>query len=259
MSESFWKKEEVKTPVSPFTSPKEKILSEGEFSERRNLGGGINITEFVEIKDDGSGVLKETTEDYAKRERAAYLIDRFLGFNFVPPTVLKEEGDAYGLRKVLQEFVKNAETAYIYEDEYKVQKEGKPPILKSELLKLHLFDAIIGSWDRDGNNYLVSEEKIFAIDNERSLNEDEDRHTGYSRAYLGKVVELIAKGEKIPQDIVASLKNFESSKENQILLSILLEELLKHDAVSWFMKRLLILVDAIKEDGGLDGQKMLEL
>ena len=251
MFESVWgKKEKEKTPASPFTSPKEKVLAEGEFSAKRTLGGGVNITEFVEIKDDGSGVLKETDKDYAKRERAVYLIDRFLGFNFVPPTVLKGE-------KVLQEFVKNAETANIYKG--RVRREGVPPILKSELLRLHLFDAIIGSYDRHENNYLVGGQKIFAIDNERSLDKNEKIHTLYSESYLSMVVELIAGGEKIPQDIIVSLKKFSSLKENQKLLKILLEELLESGIVFRFMKRLLSIIDAIKEDGTLDGPKVLNL
>ncbi len=244
------KEEEQKTPVSPFTSPKEKVLTEGEFSTKRHLGGGINKTEFVEIKDDGSGVLKETYEDYAKRERAVCLIDRFLGFNFVPPTVLKGG-------KVLQEFIKNAETADTYEG--RVKREGMPPILKSELLRLHLFDAIIGSYDRHKNNYLVSGQKIFAIDNERSLDKNEKAHRSSSESCLSMVVELIAGGEKIPQDVVVGLKNFSSSKENQKLLKILLEELLESGIVSRFMKRLLNLIDAITEDGSLDGPKVLNL
>ena len=41
MFESFWKKEQKdQTPTSPFSSPKEKILTEGEIEEKRALGGG---------------------------------------------------------------------------------------------------------------------------------------------------------------------------------------------------------------------------
>ena len=126
------KEEKEKTPVSPFTSPKEKVLREGEFSLRTNLGGGINETDFVRIEGDGSGVLKKVREKgCANRERAAYLIDRFLGFNFVPPTVLKGE------REVLQEFVEDAETADTYGKRAKKETGvSRLPIPKDQILKL---------------------------------------------------------------------------------------------------------------------------
>ena len=54
------------------------------------LGGAIGDAQLVKLKDDGSGVFKPHTQykgsekmQKINRERAAYLIDRFLGFDFV--------------------------------------------------------------------------------------------------------------------------------------------------------------------------------
>lgn len=65
--------------------------------EGKLLGGIVGSARFVELKDDGSAVYKphdthegEKRIELINKERAAYLIDRFLGFNFVPPTVVRE-------------------------------------------------------------------------------------------------------------------------------------------------------------------------
>ena len=231
------------------------------FSQRKNsyrrrnrrkegFRGGINITDFVKIKDDGHGVLKETVEKYARRERAAYLIDRFLGFNFVPPTVLKGRG------KVLQEFVHDAETAWTYKKKQEEEPSvNRPPIPNVQLLKPKIFDFLIKGWDRHENNFLIKKGEIFAIDNERSLDFDEcydpSEHTYEIKEY--------AKLAKIPEEVVKNLKKFYSWKEGQDLLRVLLEELIDKKIVQIFLKQLLLFIEAINEDGALDDEKIKNL
>ena len=69
------------SPVD-FRSPKEEVLASREKISSNKIGMGVTDSSFVELKDDGKGVFK--TEGY-KTERAAYLVDRFLGINLTPP------------------------------------------------------------------------------------------------------------------------------------------------------------------------------
>ena len=73
------------------SSPEEEVLTSREKTKSSELSGGCNKTIFVELKDDGAGVFKPKDGEkkgirygveagtYYKRERAAYLVDRFLG------------------------------------------------------------------------------------------------------------------------------------------------------------------------------------
>lgn len=66
-------------------SPKEEVLASREKLSSKKIGRGVTDSSFVELKDDGKGVFK--TSGYPN-ERAAYLIDRFLGINLTPPQLL---------------------------------------------------------------------------------------------------------------------------------------------------------------------------
>ena len=78
-------------PESPtgIKSPKEEVLATREKISSKKIGLGVTDSSFVELKDDGKGVFK--TELYTN-ERAAYLIDRFLGINLTPPHNHKDIG-----------------------------------------------------------------------------------------------------------------------------------------------------------------------
>lgn len=81
-------------------TPEEEILETRERSSSKPLQGGANKNLFIELKDDGAGVFKPKSGEaenlkqgleqgtYYKRERAAYLVDRFLGFGLTPPLSL---------------------------------------------------------------------------------------------------------------------------------------------------------------------------
>ena len=74
---------EIKLTPSPESvrSPKEDVLSTREKSSSVKIGRGCTDASFVEIRDDGRGVFKAK---YYLNERAAYLVDRFLGVNLNP-------------------------------------------------------------------------------------------------------------------------------------------------------------------------------
>src|SRR3989338_2712398 len=75
---------ERRTPRHPHETPEEAILESYDKKKAKRLGGGINVTEFIQLKDDGSGVFKPIdggnshfgieARSLHKRERAAYLV-----------------------------------------------------------------------------------------------------------------------------------------------------------------------------------------
>ncbi|OGN08397.1 MAG: hypothetical protein A3J46_06735 [Candidatus Yanofskybacteria bacterium RIFCSPHIGHO2_02_FULL_41_11] len=85
--EKFRKEPEVRVSANRHESPprakspKEDILASREKTSSWKIGRGVTDSSFVELKDDGKGVFK--TDGY-ENERAAYLIDRFLGINLTP-------------------------------------------------------------------------------------------------------------------------------------------------------------------------------
>jgi hypothetical protein len=226
------------------TSPKEKYKSSpqeillglrqvermGEF-----LGGIIGEARFVKIVDDGGGVFKPHTRyenprriEFINKERAAYLVSRFLGFDFVPPTIIKTINGQVGS---LQEFVEDAQTG---------NETSSEDILSREQLKLDVFDDLVGNGDRHGNNYLVKNGKIIAIDNGFAFDDIED---------FRKPVII---QDDIPVDLADKLRKFASSQEQQDILRDLLAELLDDKIVDLFMKRVIVFIKSIKPDNTFD-------
>lgn len=92
----------------------ESILATREITKAEQLNNGnVNSVMLVHFKDDGKGIYKpKTGEDdfserpllpggtFFQRERAGYLVDDFLHFNLVPPTVIREEGVSDGVGSV---------------------------------------------------------------------------------------------------------------------------------------------------------------
>lgn len=244
----FVSKEKQKQRMSPkekySSSPHEVILESRDFErEGELLGGAIGNARFVKIRNDGGGVFKphnsyegSTKAEYIARERAAYLISRFLGFNFVPPTVIKvingEEGS-------LQEFVEDAEIGFEAGD-----------IDKDEITKLIIFDQLITNIDRNKGNYLVKNGKIFAIDHGLSLliNYMDD-----ISVYINPIPSLI------PADIAENIKRFVASEDQKEILEDLLAELLGEGLARKFIKRVVAFASAINTDYSFDLDKFNNL
>ena len=131
------------------TSPKENILKENKFENSKKLFGGcVGDATFVKIENNGNGVFKPHLDysdneriQFINRERATYLVSQFIGFDFVPLTVVREMLDENGVKQIgsLQEFVNDSKSGYQYEEE---------KISINELLKLFylifLLQALIG-------------------------------------------------------------------------------------------------------------------
>lgn len=224
------------------SSPKELELTSNELArEGKLLGGCIGGATFVDLKDDGSAVFKPhknyknpARSEFINRERGAYLIDRFLGFNFVPPTVVRELGGQLGS---LQEFIADAKTAA------EVMGDEIPDM---EKIKLHLFDTIIMNTDRHKGNWLVKDKKIYAIDHGYAL--DIGNITDSFTRNLDEVV-------SVPPELNEGLRRFMGWPEGQALLQEELVELFGDERASVLMKRIGIFLSAIDEQQNFSREK----
>lgn len=200
----------------------EKLLENGEVEIVSEVRGSSKV-EILKFKDGDKAIFKSKSGeiDFScagyepgtlyKRERAAYLIDRFLDFGLVPTTVIREiDGDVGSV----QEF-KDAKTAseLSYEERYKVSS--------AEYGKLCLFDYIIWNTDRTRENYLIEDKTLWAIDNGLSFN---------NRPYSGVITESLLAGPPSP-DTISKLKSFIEDEELKKALRGLLAECLSQQEI----------------------------
>lgn len=137
----------------PPRTQEEEILERGERISSAKLDGGSGSVYFVSFKNDGDGVFKPKSG--SEKERAAYLVDRFIGFDFVPPTVVRTID---GERGSVQKFIADAKEIC------DTPQEERDSRYKPDLIKLWIFDYIIWNADRHGGNALVKNGKVYAID-----------------------------------------------------------------------------------------------
>ena len=232
-------KKEVGSKESFEKSPQEEVLASREKESSNNLGGGCNETVLIKLRDDGSGIFKPRdgerpflrsnieTGTYFKRERAAYLVDRFIEFDLVPPTVIREMDGKTGS---LQEFIPDAMT---YGGMGQQEREA---IEQSESIKLFIFDYIIFNSDRHTYNLLVKDKKMHAIDN----------GLAFGDAYLCFNLEW-PWNKPIPLEIIDKLDKFLSSDKEQSILKDLLRELLSPKEVDACLARIKFIGKLIKK------------
>jgi len=218
-------------------NPKEDVLVSRDKTSSKKIGRGITDSSFIELKDDGKGIFK--TEG-CFNERAAYLIDRFLGFNLVPPTVIRQvDGDIGSV----QEFIPDTKMADELEDSgwWSYKKR-----CHDELAKMWIFDMIINNKDRHPGNFLVKDKKkIYAIDHGRSL--------GYSKGSFEHID--FEEGwhtffdEQLPRDTKESLKKFLEKQTEQKILEDLLSELYDREKAVAILKRIKYFAKLISANG----------
>lgn len=233
---------EEKQRKSPIETPEEAVLETHEKKGSEELFGGSNETIFVELRDDGSGMFKPQNGEvylrenikkgtYFKRERAAYLVDRFLGFNLVPPTVIREiDGEVGSMQQFIPDSKTGKEVPYYERDK---------DILQQQLIKLWIFDYIIYNSDRHDGNFLVKskENKLYAIDNGLSFGDD----------YLLPYKQFF--DIPIPPEITNGIGNFLSWQEGKKICEDLLKELLNPEEVKACMRRIEKISRLIKKHG----------
>lgn len=235
------------------TSPHEQVIRTHEALQTSELGGGVNKTEFVQLKDDGSIVFKPISGEtrvgdninahieagtYYKRERAAYLVSEYFGLNLVPPTVIRE---LHGETGSAQEFIPNAKLAYevLGRDRFsmleKINIVGKrrDNKYKNALNKLFVFDHLIWNFDRHLSNFLLKDGEIHAIDNGFAFNKIGDNdHLRWSAHVSGFYYD-----KEVPADVAARLQEFVSRPEAEEELRLQMEGLLSDEEIDALVYR----------------------
>lgn len=244
--EKFWspiKKDVNLTPAekieteegkSPIPNPDEKIFVSSELGEEKELNGSSTGARFIKLRERGkAGIFKLAGSN---KERAAYVVDKFLNLNFVPATVLRNIGGETGS---FQEFITHAKTGIEISDN-KIPQE--------QLKELRFFDFLIGNGDRHDRNFLIKGKKIFAIDHHSSFWPGK---WGYKR------YEIL--GENIPPRLKDAISSFSKWQDGKRLLNGFLTELLTNEEVTAFWKRFECLTECAKKGKFLNGQELEEL
>lgn len=217
-------------------NPQEEVLVSRDKTSSKKIGRGVTDSSFVELKDDGSGIFK--TEDHFN-ERAAYLIDRFLGFNLVPPTVIRQVDGEIGS---VQEFIPDARAV----DELGVQSQQNfERNCRDDLMKMWVFDMIIHNQDRHPGNFLVKDKRVYAIDHGRSLDFDQSSFEKISfwegcRQFFGR---------PLPNDVTKCFKSFLEKQTEQKILEDLLAELYNREKASIILKRIKYFAELVTTKG----------
>lgn len=243
--ESQLKKSIEQTEFHYKETAKEKELLNSEIESSHELRGAWSSKIiFVKLKDNGKGIFKPKSgesyilQDAVKegflytRERAAYLVDRFLGFDLVPPTVIREINRETGS---FQEFVEDTKKSYDIKDQP-----------KTEMKKLWIFDLIIWNSDRYDKNLLFDKKgkRVYAIDNNFSFGGDRSHPYEYEQFFR----------KPIPSEIKDKLNNLFYSDNKKNVLKDLLEELLPKKQIEALFNRLESITNLINEKGSIDGE-----
>lgn len=169
----------------------ERILREGRVVEIKELATGITKPQRVTLEWEGqrfraafktvdienadvtrfrTGFKLHFTDRYAN-ERAAYLVDRMLGLDMVPVTVLRKLGDAEG---ALIAWVDDAINE-IERSEAEIGPDDRRVLLCQQAV-MRTFDALIGNDDRNWGNQLFTPEdwRLHLIDHSRSFRLERD-------------------------------------------------------------------------------------
>lgn len=216
------------------STPEEEVLERKEKFSSKPLGGGVNETIFVSLKDDGDGVFKPKQGkgdlEYLN-ERAAYLVDRFLDFGMVPPTVIRELDKRTGS---VQRFVSDAKTGH------ELTRKEIDQLADGDKLKLNILDILIANTDRHGGNFLVKGERIIAIDHGYSFS---------STAYGHGLYFEFKNPPEITPEIKEKIKKLSFEEQSRPILKDLLLEILPLEKVEAFFRRLQILTQTLEELG----------
>ena len=126
----------------------------------------------------------------AKRETAAYLVSKELGWNLVPPTVLRDGPHGIGSVQLFVDVDQDEHFFTFHED----------PEFRKALQALALFDAITNNADRKGGHCLrIGDAAVVAIDQGLCFNVEPKLRT---------VIWDFA-GEEIPPDLLRDLRRLE--------------------------------------------------
>src|SRR3989344_9403444 len=239
---------------SPISSPKEEVLESRETSSERKIGHGVTDSSFIELVDDGKAVFK--TIDY-KAERAAYLFDLFLGLKLVPPTVIRKVNNREGSA---QEFIPDSTVG----GECSMHELS---LCQEKLMKLWVFDLIIGNKDRHNGNFLLKDGEVYAIDNGRSFG-----YRSYTGNFRRKIIlnpdyrnrsvrdsHLTFFGQDLPQNLIDLLKSFSENVKEQEILQDLLGEMVGREVARSVIRRIKTISTLLTKKGLIPDKNSIRL
>ncbi|MGE5074097.1 MAG: SCO1664 family protein [Anaerolineae bacterium] len=186
--------------MSPSTNELHTALEQGELELKGQFMFGSNYTFLVTVRHRGRefpAVYKPLRGEQplwdfpdstlARREVAAYLLSEALGFNFVPYTMLRQDGPFYGPGS-LQQYI-DSDPEYHYFNFSDADKQRLRPVV--------LFDLLVNNADRKGSHILVEREtkKLWVIDHGLCFHHEEKLRT----------VLWDFAGESIPADLLVCL------------------------------------------------------
>jgi uncharacterized repeat protein (TIGR03843 family) len=178
------------------------VLRHGEIDLKGQFMLGSNYTFLVTVTHEGQSIpavykpskgeqpLWDFPENsLAWREVAAYLVSEALGWNFVPYTILRDEGP-YGPGS-LQQFIEYDPNYHYFTFKDKDKERLRPVVL---------FDLLINNADRKGSHVIIQKRtrRIYLIDHGLCFHEDDKLRT---------VIWDFA-GESIPPELIADLERF---------------------------------------------------
>lgn len=221
----------------------ETILETREKTDSSDLRGTANKCFFIKLKDDGAGVFKPKSGEtegmrdhteagtYYKRERAAFLVDKFLGFDLVPPTVIREENGEIGS---MQEYIPDPKGTYLDLSSF----ERSQKHIKNQMMKLWIFDYIVHNSDRHKANCLIKDSVVYAVDHGFCFSKDD----------LRRECDIFW-DKPITDEIKDKLHSFLAQRDMQRVLGDLLSELLFPEEIDAMLNRIKAIEKVIREKG----------
>jgi uncharacterized repeat protein (TIGR03843 family) len=142
----------------------------------------------------------------ARREVAAYLISEALGWNFVPPTILRKDGPLGS--GSLQQYIDHDPNDHYFNFEDKDRQRLRPVVI---------FDLLLNNADRKGGHILRdTQDELWLIDHGLCFHAEDKLRT----------VVWDFSGEDVPQDILSCVNRMaEQLKEGEKLYTELLKYL----------------------------------
>ena len=131
-----------------------------------------------------------------KREAACYIVSKALGWNLVPPTVVREEGLAYGMGSV-QLYIPTNHNRTFFD-----LRDANADIMR----QFATFDYLINNADRKGGHIIQGENgRIWGIDNGLSFHVEEKLRT-VIWDYAGESIapNLIGDLERLASEIIVN-------------------------------------------------------
>ena len=189
------------------TQPLTSAFMEGSFTLSGQFTHGSNYTFLGDVAFSGESipvVYKPTRGEQplwdfppntlAKRETAAYLFSRWLGWDLVPLTVYRRRGLPFGPGS-LQKYIPH-DAGYHY---FNFSGEDR-----ARLVNVALFDLLMNNADRKGSHVLVDEAgRLWCIDHGLCFHSEDKLRT---------VIWTFA-GQEVPQNLLADLARLRSEKD----------------------------------------------